>query len=288
MTPAECSLLIAVPLDRQELESALERDSEFLRFNGQSKATAGEYLKKSRTILRILKRCRRLGAHVVTGATLTELRDVTEGSRAVALVAHMDFPNVRDDEIEDWKGLIELVEGSVAPEFQALRHHLRGDFDIPTIVAGINALIDLTAFDLKHSGPQGPEKLEQAVAARKNPYGMLRFDRLRFEELLGPAILRPRPCVELADGMYHAQAIVDAVRLDFHGFLDLSLCQSMPLGARVSRARPRLSGRIGVGKTTIEADAAVKIFHLTMWRMVCRRPRITYYQAKEELIGRLI
>lgn len=285
MKSSECSLLLALPLTESQYDRAIGRDSDFLRTNRYGAADWSRYEQIAKSIRSVCKECADLEVGVVYDARSEDLTEATRTQQVVAVVAHMRYDLLRAENVIDAGGFQDRVDSGMEPEFQFVRtlFHNRPSFE--SRLAVVNWLIKKTLYDFSVPEESSWPEAERLLRQAPETLSMLRFDLLRFESLFGPAIVRPAKVVELSSGMVTGPDFETAIHASFRGFLDLSLCHSMPLGSLIGHRRPGLKGHIGVGKKTAFAEGAVVMFLLTMMLLNQRgSDGLSYYEAKTKMI----
>jgi hypothetical protein len=280
MQPVDCLLLLAVPLDETEFRAAWAHGSDFLSVYSDVESGWSAYAAAATFARGLVAECAALGATVVRRATLRDLHCGAMRFQTVAVVAHMASPPVSPADVLDADALEHLVATGDALEWWLVRTERGDGRGTAESIAAVNRLLEGTYRELNASPTGDVRDGERAARHRRPGIGLLRLDRPRLDELCGPAVLRPGPCVETAEGMTSAAEFVAAIPESYSGFLDLRMCNSIALGAAVRRARPALS--VGVGRRTAELDSAVFLYKTALLCMAhadaAGRP-ISYQEA---------
>jgi hypothetical protein len=120
-----------------------------------------------------------------------------------------------------------LDDGAASATDDVLRGHI-ADAIAPVIAAAHAAY---------RRPPEGSIDTGSNDADEPQAVDLRRVTRVLLEEAF-PTALRPAPAVELADGMHTVAEFTDAIPRSFDGVLDMTICNSVILGAAVKRACP--------------------------------------------------
>lgn len=255
-SPTECALAVGLPLTRDEFLRQLDPawDGDFARHVRAGNPMPGAadeaywtsvYAPVARHVERICCHAEGLRVRVVRAAGLADLPMLLATYRVVTVLGHWKFLRLVPDDVPAPHALLrslahatELVQHQFARAVFARAPELS-----PDTVAGdaaerlLNALNGIIAdahraYRLPGSGAKAEPR------AGGSPLGevLQRLTRPALEAAF-PDHVRPGRCIELADGMHTVREFVDAVPADFGGVLDLSVCNSVIVGAAVKRAR---------------------------------------------------
>jgi hypothetical protein len=254
-TPVQCLLLVAVPLDERAFERAQARRSDFLLGAARRDPAFGwhTYRPMAAVAAELSADCGRLGATVVMDATVADLTERMSDFSTVTVVAHVAFPSVTSEDVLDELALMRLVSESAEPEWQMVRTVVGETAGLEDTIAALNRLLEETARDLDTSLSRHLRDGERLSRYRLGAFGLLRFDRPRLDELCGSSVLRPGRGIEMAEGMITCERFVESIPDRYEGLIDLSMCNSISIGAALRRAG---WDRVAVGKRKTNVYAA--------------------------------
>lgn len=224
-SPADCALLLAIPLDRAGFSADLKNPAkDFIRHfqlerrNQTEDALWKAYEPYASLVAHVCERVRILGVRVIRSATLDALHDEIKMSPVTTLVAHWRSALFRPEDIASSDNVAAYLHDGASPEDKAeLARRLN------EILKSPNKLFDDVL----------PGSAGEAAAKQRKWY----VRRLELEKGLGAAV-QGGAAIELADGLRSIPEILTGFPAQFTGVLDLTVCQSVVFAEEV-RAKCR-------------------------------------------------
>jgi hypothetical protein len=242
IAPADCALLLAVPLTESaffdNLVSPLKDYAAHIARStpGATKAFLWErYSEIAEFAGRIAKEVAAQGVFVKWDATLDDFSKAMSRFSAVTLLAHSRELNLAPDDICNPRALLSKLKHLESFTARQLRLELAANFtnlqedrrfDDETLrvaLAGFFGRLISRARDIE------PFRSDPTV---------FHIKRAEIEDLFPDEIV-PGACVEFADGLKPARALILAIPENYHGILDLSMCHSAFLGGLIKQYRRR-------------------------------------------------
>ncbi|MES0337011.1 MAG: hypothetical protein SFH39_11755 [Candidatus Magnetobacterium sp. LHC-1] len=306
ITPQQIALFVAIPIDEDGFRAASKRGSDYLMmapnidwdsyYQGTAKIVCKELEELEETF----------GISVVRNATLKDFAKQIQLFPIIAVIAHMNFPLVEPYDIIKPKELCFLVENGTEPEWVMIREAMISEkysqpFKVQNVVEVINRLIEKTmeGWTLQSEdsvfvklirildsmiplfGCKSNLHGDTQPLYDKKRFGLLGFDRPRLDELCGSTILREGKGIELTEGMISARQFIEAIPIDYSGFIDLRMCNSISLGAAIRRARTSVN--IAVGRDKKDVLSALVIFK-TVFKCMVEQARRGNHVSYEEVM----
>jgi hypothetical protein len=230
MRPADCALVVAVPLERAEFMSDMRVGTDFLdQFRMQQRTRTLDilwslYAASVAAASVTIARAKRRGVMVCTRSALTDFARCMEKYQVVTLVAHWRSARFRANEIVDPAAVRRLMlDGHATAESSTQ----------PTAAEMAEALNHWLERQGAHVA--GPRDDSGAAAAETRRQYALWDARLEVQLRLGAAIRAGGPSVEFVEGGVDVDDVVAAVPIGFSGVLDLTVCNSTLLAEEVRR-----------------------------------------------------
>ncbi len=268
----DCALLLAIPLNRAEYDTAWQRGTDFLQAYGAACDVTDPdrlwriYEHYAGLCSAAVDVAEAYGVAVFRGATLKALADATGRFATVTIVAHSREPGIETRDIAAFDRLHASLQ-EIAAALGVTPPLIRVDEP-----ARLAAWLD-TALGSRESG--SPERVADTRAAAWRAHRQQeRWLRRRAIEQLCPGGLSGGPAVELEDGLWPVPAIDAALPLQFQT-LDLTVCDSVLL-ADVLRAR-RTDGIILANAHPTTPDFRLALYRETVRLMV--RHGSSYHEA---------
>lgn len=233
MRPADCALVVTVPLERAEFMADIHSGTDFLdQFRARQRTRLLEvlwtvYEASVATAATIIARARRRGVTVCERSGLADFGRCLEQYAVVTLVAHWRSARFRANEIEDPAAVRRLL----FPE-QATA----GNGHPPTADAIAEALNRRLESGCHRPDDSRTDDSGQAAVETRRQYALWKA-RQETQDRLGAAVRRGGPGVEFVDGVVDVERIVAAIPVGFSGVLDLTVCNSTLLAEEVRRHR---------------------------------------------------
>ena len=264
LRPADCALLLAVPLDESTFLDGLASPAKDFAAHiasstpGASKSFLWErYRDIAEFVNRIGKEVAAYGVFVQRDVTLDDFAKAFSHFSAVTLLAHWRCLDLSPHDICDPRALLrklKLLETFTARQLRmelAAKHpDLQSDASVDddtlrTLLAGFfQGLIDLAR--------------ESRSIQAKAPTFHIR--RAAIEDLFPNEIL-PGACTEFFDGLKSARDFISAIPENYCGILDLSLCHSTVVGELIKQHRRACT-------VIRNKEPATPFFKLTRYKLV--------------------
>src|SRR5271157_3088808 len=222
--PADCAFLVGIPITREAFLQALaDPNKDFVHGQyGESPLTAEAkwtiYWPTAEAIGGLLDKLRAKRVQVIAAATLSEFVRAQTSARVVVLFTHWRSGLLRMRDIA-WELLpAGTADAKLQKIVDLLRSGATGEPGRRTaIVASINELLINEALG---DHPWFGLAPGQKAASPEHRVFMNR----KFLDAALPGVFRSCTSVEFADGMVPITTVADAVRPDYTGILDLSVC----------------------------------------------------------------
>jgi hypothetical protein len=198
-----------------------------------------EYAPVAGVVERVCLKVERLGVQVLRAVRLSDLRPLFERYRVITVLAHWKFMALAPQDLLDTPKMMAelqaprgLLQEQIAQAVKARHPELltgtpsRGGAE--ALLAALNAVIADAHRGYRRSGNSGSASDDEMLQ---------RLTRPALEEAF-PTFVRAGKSVELADGMHTVSEFAQTVPPAFQGVLDLSVCNSVLLGAAVKRVAP--------------------------------------------------
>jgi hypothetical protein len=232
MRPADCALVVTVPLDRAEFMADIHAGTDFLdQFRARQRTRLLEvlwtvYEASVATAATIIGRARRRGVTICRRSGLADFGRCLEQYAVVTLVAHWRSARFRANEIDDPAAVRRLLFSEEA-----------AGTALPPTVDGIAEALNRRLESGLHRPADSRADDSGAAAAETHRQYALWKARQETQDRLGPAVRPGGPGVEFADGVVDVESIVAAIPASFSGVLDLTVCNSTLLAEEVRRHR---------------------------------------------------
>jgi hypothetical protein len=253
VTPADCALLLAIPLDRESFLADLSNPTkDFVRHfkldgraNQTNESVWEAYLPYATLATEVCKEVKGLGVQVALSATLKDLHRLVAKWEVVTLVAHWRSALFRAEDIKSLDQVKNLlVEKGILSKDEMTKHN-----DSNSLAKHLNLILqtkDERFDDVLENSPG-------EAAAKQLKWHVRRHE---LEQHLGNSVVGGAG-VEFADAFRDLQSIVTGFPVEFSGVLDLTVCQSVVLGEEV-RIRCKGSQPLAsVGKTSFDFRLAL-------------------------------
>jgi hypothetical protein len=233
MRPADCALVVTVPLDRAEFMADIHAGTDFLdQFRARQRTRLLEvlwtvYESSVASAATIIARARRRGVTVCTRSGLADFTRCLEQHAVVTLVAHWRSARFRASEIDDPAAVRRLL----FPEEAA-----RSGAQPPTADGIAEALNRRLEFDLVRRAQCRVDDSGGAAMETRRQYALWQA-RQDTQNRLGSAVRRGGPGVEFVGGVVDVEKLVAAIPATFSGVLDLTVCNSTLLAEEIRRRR---------------------------------------------------
>ncbi|HEV7920360.1 MAG TPA: hypothetical protein VGR02_06165 [Thermoanaerobaculia bacterium] len=283
----DCALGIAVPLTGEEFLDDLRPSSgkdfaPHVRRMNELEGAADEFYWSSvyapiaMAVERSCAAVERAGAHVQRRITLADLRPLLEQYKVVTLVAHWKFATVKPVDVVAPRQFLAAIARPSNPLQERIAAALLEQS--PALADGIGSASDdalretiaraiVPVITAAHAAYHRPEAGEEAVAEAR-PADLRRVTRVLIEEAF-PESIRAAPAIELADGMHTVAAFIEAIPRSFDGVLDMTVCNSVILGAAVKRARPDCL--VAVNRYPAEMHVRLTYYQLAVVSLATRK-----------------
>ncbi|HEX2080038.1 MAG TPA: hypothetical protein VHG08_20130 [Longimicrobium sp.] len=290
-SPSDCALAVGLPLAREEFLRQLDPawDGDFarhVRHGNRMPGAADEwywtfvYAPTARQVERVCDRVERLGVRVVRSAGLTDLPPLLRAYRVVTVLGHWKFVRLVPEDVPAPHAMLQALAAAKNP---VQRQFARAVFlrapelfaqsvDVGAPERLLNALNGIIADAHRAYRLSGsPAGVQPDTDGPPLEEVRQRLTRPALEAAF-PDCLRAGRCIELADGMHTVREFVDAVPAEFGGVLDLSVCNSVIVGAAVKRAR-------GGCQVAMNRYPANIMYRMSLYRLVveCLRDRAQPY-----------
>lgn len=270
VSPHECSLLVCVPVTESTFRASLQstRSCDFsasvLRRNpGISISGAWKlYALAASTMRAACNEASSRGVHVSMGATLSDIEYCCAKYQVVSLVAHLrEEPVTKEDIVEPSAFARQAATGNASsPSRAAIIRAIQSvlaDADHPgRLGGGRSPTAEAVARAINVVIADGSSERVAATDPAQVGTSELRphFSRMDIEDLF-PGIVAQARAVELGDGLRCAGEVIAAIPPRWRGVLDLTLCQSSPLGRSIRRHRGNCTVIVNPGLATLEFRA---------------------------------
>jgi hypothetical protein len=283
----DCALGIAVPLTREEFLDDLRPSSgkdfaPHVRRVNELEGAADEFYWSSvyapiaTAVERSCVAVERAGVYVRRRLALAELQPLLEQYKVVTLVAHWKFATVKPmDVIAPRKFLAAIARPSSPLQERAASAILEQS---PALLDGTESASDdilretiaraiVPVISAAHAAYRRPGEDEDELAEPR-PADLRRVTRVVVEEAF-PESVRAAPAIEFADGMHTVAAFIDAIPRLFDGVLDMTVCNSVILGAAVKRSRPDCL--VAVNRYPAEMHVRLTLYQLAVVPLAKRK-----------------
>ena len=235
VSPRDCTLLVAIPLDRETFLADLTRqDKDFAKTyadetpNLNDLALWERYEPYAEITRYVCASVRRRGVTVVERATFADFcAALSSNQKVITLVAHWRSARFRaediqcPDQVREYLGNIAAAAGlDVSSLFSDIRNRKK-------LADTLNLLLDWPNDKFENALPDSSGE----SAGRQYKWHTA---RLALEHRLGAAV-KGGASVEFYEGFKTITDILAGFSPDFTGLLDLSVCQSVLLGEEVKR-----------------------------------------------------
>jgi hypothetical protein len=229
-----------------------------------------EYARVAGVVGRVCSRVERKGVRVLRAARLSDLRSLFEKYQVVTVLAHWKFMALAPDDLLDAPALLaelatphgllqEQIAQAVMARVPGLLSSTRSNGDPDELLAALNAIIADAHRAYRPGGNGGTAGADEQLQ---------RLTRPVLEEAF-PAFVRAGKSVELADGMHTVGAFTQTVPTHFEGVLDLSVCNSVLLGAAVKGVAPR--SLVAMNRYPADIVQRISLYGLVVERLGRRR-----------------
>lgn len=255
--PRDCALCVAVPLTREDFfaDLAAPERKDFVQHVRRVNSLAGAadefywssvYAPIAATVERACVTAARLGVDVRQRIMFADLPSLFAKKKVLTLVAHWRFTRVTASDVVEPRHFLDTIERPANPlqarvagaileqSPQLLNDCAAATYDAlrERIAAAITPVIAAA-----HAAYRRPDKPVAESVGEPRPVDLRRVTRVAVEEAF-PTSIRPAPAIELADGMHTVPEFIEAIPRSFDGVLDMTVCNSVIVGAAVKRARP--------------------------------------------------
>jgi len=293
VTPSSCALAIAIPLTREQFlgDLAKPEQKDFARHikhsNPMPKASNEYYWNEfygplARVIEQICDEVEELGVTVKRYVAVHDLFDLMVKFRVVTLVAHWRFSRILPVEILDPQGFL----GALQNPKQRVHRAVRITFEqrCPELLDSA-ATVGVPAKALQENIADQLNVITGAAHALYNRAGdsSLCLDQIQEQSLINPlerltrisieqafpSFIAKSRAVEFSDGMHTVDEVINEIPVAFDGLLDLTICNSVILGAAIKNCRPRCA--VAVNRYPAEIHVRMALYKLAVV-MLSRRP----------------
>lgn len=292
VSPSNCALAICLPLTYEDFLDHLRPDREedfakHVRRSNAQRSVSDDYYWEwvyepvARRILRLCKEVQNYGVKVVYEATLKDLQGLLSSSMVVTAFAHWRFMPVLLSDIRDPDKLLAALDcptNELARHFSvAIRRRVPGIADhlagsryelITDLICGINEVIRSSHQWYLYEDERSDQLIEPSVE------DLQRLTRPAFEHAF-EGLVSPGRAIELGDGMHTIEEFVSSIPTGFDGILDLTVCNSVLLGAAVKRWRP--STTVVVNRYPTDIRIRMTLYYLTASYL--QRKKVAYLDA---------
>lgn len=285
VAPSDCALAVGLPLTRDEFMRGLTSDRDFSRHvkrtnfrHGLSEEYYWEevYGPVTETMRRVCNRVEKAGVAVRQSLTLGNLAELVRAYRVVTLVGHWRFMALVPEDLLDTCRIFEALRSPEGVLCEAIAAAVRrrstevwkeGHPGSPGILlASLNEMIRDAHLWYQRGGG--------ALAREPTEEDLQRLTRPALEQAF-PTLIRQGLAIELSDGMHTIGEIVDAIPAAFDGLLDLTICNSVILGAAIKRARPGCTA--AVSRYSVEIAVRTALYGLIIEEL--RRGGLSFMDA---------
>lgn len=256
-TPRDCSLLIAIPLHKQDFLADLESvgDKDFARSFSEGRRQSPDglwsaYEPYARLAIDVAEFAERLGVTVIRAATLSDFAAHIINERVITLVAHwrsglftMTDLGLVQEMTETQKALLKQCTGIDA-------HGLAKE----DLLANLNVFLT--------DGFQGVDFDSAPMGTLTRFFYAVHNRRMDLERSLS-GILAGGSAVEFYDGFKPLAEVVARVPTDFDGIFDLTVCNSVLLGEEIRK-------RCDHCMVIMNEDKAALDFRFALYRQTIR------------------
>ena len=231
MRPADCALVVTVPLERAEFMADILAGTDFLdQFRARQRTRLLEvlwsvYQASVASAAATIARASRRGVTVCKRSSLVDFVRCLEQYSVVTLLAHWQSARFRANEIEDPIAVHRLLFPE--PEGASNGHP-------PTTEGMAHALNHWLEADFHRAADSCADESSQAAAKHDASHALWKA-RQDVQSRLGAAVRPGGPKVEFVDGGVEVDQVVAAVPAGFSGVLDLTVCNSTLLAEQVRR-----------------------------------------------------
>jgi hypothetical protein len=272
VSPGDCALAVGLPLTREEFMGGLTSGRDFARHvrrtnfrHGLSEDYYWEevYRPVTETVLRVCNRVEKVGVAVRESVTLEDLAELVRCYKVVSLVGHWRFMALVPEDLLDAYRLIDALRGpegalhtAISAAMQRRSPELWKQYHPGSpgvLLASLNEMIrDAHLWYHREGGLSVREPTEEDLQ---------RLTRPAVEQAF-PTLIRQGLAIELSDGMHKIGEIVDAIPAGFDGLLDLTICNSVILGAAIKRVRPGCT--VAVSRYSVEIAVRTALYSLVI------------------------
>jgi hypothetical protein len=284
-SPDECSLAVAVPVDRDSFLRKLRSGScgDFVHTfqqNGRGGIRADVlweiYEPYAELVGDVVSEVKQLGVNVIVNAQLQDFLSLLSVSKVVTLVAHWRSARFGTNDIVD----VDFVRNQILSETSALRACIdqltAGQIRLlPTAMAGVGEIVGylnsvLETGELSHeAGRLGALTVQQYAWKRKRESLMQSL----------PGLFRGGASVEFDGGFSGLDELVSRVPVNYAGALDLTVCNSVLLGEEIRRRCAHCIVLVNEAPASLDFRMAV---YRQVIRSLSRRP-----DAYEDVVYRI-
>lgn len=231
VSPRDCSLLVALPLQReqfiQDLDAACEADFVKHFSKGRERLSVSGlwnlYEPYVSLILDVIKDVSRCGVEVTCGLKLRDFYDCLPLREVTTLVAHWRSPLFRAGDVAGAVRMAQVVDKRLL----ALTGVSCKDVGVEELAEKLNVFLQ-DGRGLETPGDSG------RVGSLTRRLSMWHEKRRRIEAEL-PQVFKGGSSIEFADGLFTIDKIVADVSPDFRGILDLTVCNSVLFGDAIRK-----------------------------------------------------
>ena len=285
--PSECALAIAIPLTRESFLSDLTDDrKDFVKaFASKRKSLSHEglwtaYAPYAEFASRIVKELADLGVDVSLDVTLDEFCEHLRKREVTTLVAHWSSAFFKQTDIVDAPELVGRIRSSqpaIESEFgatgaESLLAMTKLSGPDEKLLAEVLAS-HLNAFLL--TVPSSLDVADDGCIGRLTRRAYLLTKRREALEKLFPMMFVGGNSVEFSDGLCRPDVLTDKIGADYGGVLDLTVCNSIPLGEAIRNKCERCAVLMNEQSASFE-------FRFALYRQIIRslaRKKNSYIQT---------
>lgn len=292
VSASDCALAVGLPLTRDEFMGGLTSDRDFARHvkrtnfrHGLSEDYYWEevYRPVTETMRRVCGRAEKAGVAVRESTTLDGLAELVRSYKVVTLVGHWRFMALVPEDLLAACRLIEALrkpEGALCEAISAAVQRRSPELwqgcypgSPGILLASLNEMIrDAHLWYQRGGGASTREPTTEDLQ---------RLTRPAVEQAF-PDLIRQGLAVELGDGMHRIGEIVDALPAGFDGLLDLTICNSVILGAAIKRAYPGCT--VAVTRYSVEIAVRTALYGLVIEEL--RRGGLSFMDAMARVHSR--
>jgi hypothetical protein len=252
--PCDCALAVAIPTRRDQFLADLEEQAskDFAKQLRRQMGRRGEvvwdrwYADFADFVLDVARDVARQGVAVCMDAGLDAVGELTRQHRVVTLFAHWCFPPLLASDvlrpdvvlagIRAARGIdTSAVDDLAVAALLASDERVEQAGDAQELASALNEALAPSIHYYVGASPGGLGNAASPLSHDKPQAGLT---RPLLEEAF-PGCFKPARCLELGDGLWSIWDLVNGIKEDFDGVLDLTVCNSLIPGEIIKRYRRR-------------------------------------------------